>query len=109
MTIQNPPCGPHCGIMAAREGHCDCGLCHNGTAPVVITRSDLLTVAARKPMCAAWYERPGDYRPWDLPSPHVPAVPLVNREDIRVPENLTREVPGQSPEEAAGIINATGA
>jgi hypothetical protein len=65
MTIEIPPCGPHCGIASAREGHCDCELCHDGTAPVVITRSDLLTVIPKSSMCNQWYERAGDYRPWD--------------------------------------------
>jgi hypothetical protein len=78
-------CGTHCGIRAnaedtlAREGHCDCGdPCHpdgslpasgvirlagqavNGTAPRAIDGSPLTGT----PMCAAWYERAGDYRPW---------------------------------------------
>lgn len=29
MSIQ-VSCGPHCGITGPREGHCDCGLCHDG-------------------------------------------------------------------------------
>jgi hypothetical protein len=57
-------CGPHCGISAHREGHCDCGTCHAGSAPVVITREDLTAAVRGTPMCARWYERAGDYRPW---------------------------------------------
>jgi hypothetical protein len=64
-------CGPHCGITSAFEGHCDCGLCHDGTAPVVITRSDLLTVVPRPSMCDAWYERAGNYRPWQSHDPRT--------------------------------------
>jgi hypothetical protein len=66
-------CGPHCGIRSTAEGtgrvegHCDCPGCHDGTAPIVLTRSDLLTTAPGTPMCARWYERAGDYRPWNRP------------------------------------------
>lgn len=72
MTIASPPCGPHCGIRSnaegtlTREGHCDCGKpCH----PEGIMREvppDVVTGAGR-PMCARWYERAGDRRPWDKP------------------------------------------
>lgn len=57
-------CGPHCGIASGREGHCDCALCHDDCAPVVITREDLTAAMAGTPMCARWYERAGDFRPW---------------------------------------------
>jgi hypothetical protein len=57
-------CGPHCGFAGRREGHCDCALCHDGNAPVVITREDLAGATGGTPMCARWYERAGDYRPW---------------------------------------------
>jgi hypothetical protein len=63
-------CGVHCGIRSnaegtvRTEGHCDCELCHAGTAPIVFTRSDLLTVTPGTPMCGRWYERAGDCRPW---------------------------------------------
>jgi len=64
MAITIPPCGSHCGITGPREGHCDCELCHDGMAPIVITRGDLLTIVPRQPMCGRWYERAGEYRPW---------------------------------------------
>ena len=72
-------CGHHCGIRGnaegtvTREGHCDCPECHDGTAPIILTRSDLLTVAPVQPMCERWYTRAGDHRPWDLqpPAPDV--------------------------------------
>lgn len=56
-------CGPHCGIAGSREGHCDCGLCHDGTAPAV-TLPELTARVPRIPMCARWYERAGAFRPW---------------------------------------------
>ena len=64
-------CGPNCGIRPnaegtfTTEGHCDCELCHDGTAPVVITRGDLTAGLRGTPMCDRWYERAGDYRPWE--------------------------------------------
>lgn len=60
----NAGCGPHCGIAAGREGHCDCVLCHDGAVPVVITREDLTAELRGTPMCARWYELAGEYRPW---------------------------------------------
>lgn len=65
-------CGPQCGISGPHEGHCDCELCHDGTAPVVITRADLTAEFRGTPMCARWYRRAGDYRPWHPRSTPVP-------------------------------------
>jgi hypothetical protein len=76
MTVQIPPCGPHCGIAAAREGHCDCTLCHDGSAPVVLTRSDLLTTGPKASMCDQWYAGIGDYRPWDAGRPDGCSCPV---------------------------------
>lgn len=62
-------CGPHCGVSSGREGHCDCTLCHAGTAPVVITRDELTAELRGIPMCDRWYERSGGVRPWDRDAP----------------------------------------
>lgn len=88
-------CGHHCGIRSnaestfTREGHCDCAECHDGLAPLVITREDLTAELRGTPMCWRWYERAGDYRPW-----------------------LRQQPPGHGPlpeaEAQAGITRATG-
>lgn len=71
-------CGHHCGLRSSAENtrtwtaHCDCAECHDGTAPVVISREDLTAGLAGTPMCARWYELAGAYRPWQPPhEPHV--------------------------------------
>jgi hypothetical protein len=100
-------CGHHCGIRASaestmtREAHCGCPECHEGAAPPgvvqVLDGSAPLAVHGLppgQPMCTRWYARAGDCRPW-LPQP--PAEPA------RPPGY------GQSPDEIADIINATGA
>jgi hypothetical protein len=84
MTITIPPCGPHCGIASGREGHCDCGMCHDGAAPVVITRSDLLTVVPKASMCDQWYAGIGDYRPWHV---HVEAACTCGKNSHYRPEH----------------------
>lgn len=105
MTIEIPPCGPHCGITSGREGHCDCKLCHNGSAPVVITGSDLLTVVPKASMCDQWYASIGEYRPWHhhvesclcgmnahaLPGQHGEHCPVRQNHDRRLLAELTRD------------------
>lgn len=59
-------CGPHCGITSTREGHCNCTtLCHAGRAPGGVTDALVPSlIPGRLPMCARWYERCGERRPW---------------------------------------------
>ena len=79
-------CGHHCGIRSnaegtfAREGHCDCGQCHDGGAPIVITREDLTAALRGTPMCDRWYERAGDYRPWHYVRPSLSDMELISVE-----------------------------
>jgi hypothetical protein len=98
-------CGPHCGIRAnaedtlAREGHCSCGdPCHpDGSPPAppdrVIRQNGADVTMAQPtgldgqllrgtPMCARWYERAGDYRPWHYVRPSL--VTVEHRPDISV-------------------------
>lgn len=79
--IEIPPCGVHCGVMAGRTGHCDCELCHDGSAPVVFTRSDLLTTEPKASMCDQWYAGIGDYRPWHA-GQHQPPPPLPTPQEM---------------------------
>jgi hypothetical protein len=84
-------CGSHCGIRAnaedtmSREAHCGCGdPCHSdGSAPppqvIRVSGQDAPAAPADLdgrplrgvPMCARWYERAGDYRPWHYARPDV--------------------------------------
>lgn len=73
----SPACGPHCGITGSgaitREGHCNCGICHDGDIPPW-ARDPVITIGGqvqrnlggqpKASMCDRWYERAGDYRPW---------------------------------------------
>lgn len=65
----------HCGVTtsgdATREGHCPCPECHAGAEDgfpasriILAGGADLSGLPAGKPMCDRWYERAGDYRPW---------------------------------------------
>ncbi len=65
MTISEA-CGHHCGSQNSAERHCDCTECHNGTAPVVVTRGSLLSLPGGVPMCEKWAARS---RQWDSDHP----------------------------------------
>lgn len=73
----------HCGIRAnaegtvIREGHCPCPECHAG-AEDGFPASRIIRAAGPglpdgippgRPMCDRWYERAGDYRPWQRAAP----------------------------------------
>lgn len=81
-------CHPHCGIRssaeggATREGHCSCpdGPCPQADA------GDIRIKLIGRPMCARWYERAGDRRPW-LPDPAVQDLTDAQRALL---EKLTR-------------------
>ena len=108
-------CGSHCGISGPRESHCDCASpetrCHaSRTAPLVITRSDLLTAGPSVPMCDRWYQRAGTYRPWQRESHTIRDVTLVGTVDIRpdavpyqdTPPSTLAELPDVTGERGQG-------
>ena len=108
-------CGPHCGIASGREAHCGGAECHDGTAPVIITRADLTAGLAGIPMCARWYDGV-QVMPWIayldgcLCAVSAQALPRQHGPHCPVWQYWEREhAPGQDPAEAAGIIAATGA
>jgi hypothetical protein len=82
-------CGPHCGLRfnaegtVRIEGHCDCTGCHDGAAPIIVTRGGLLTSGPGVPMCNRWYERAGGYRPWQRAPRTIRDATLVGTADIR--------------------------
>jgi hypothetical protein len=98
-------CGPHCLVRANAEdtiileAHCPCDeLCHQGSPPpgYALNRNTADAAPAPAgldgqplrgvPMCTRWYERAGDYRPWqpphlvirDEPARHSTPVPAVD-------------------------------
>lgn len=65
----------HCGVTTSgtvtREGHCWCPECHAGpedgfTASRIILADGTspADLPPGTPMCASWYGRAGEYRPW---------------------------------------------
>jgi hypothetical protein len=120
-----PGCGPHCGTVNSDERHCGCGdPCRAGHAPPAAARPDGRAAGPRglsgepltgTPMCARWYDRAGDHRPWtarlDGCVCGVSAQALYEQHGAHCPVRVhwARKQPGQDPAEAADVINATGA
>jgi hypothetical protein len=103
MTI---PCSyPHCGITVSgsvvREGHCPCPECHGlgGKAPASrIIRTDVsdqpVFNGRGTPMCERWYERAGDYRPWQAGTHDLAAQQdEFRREQQGMPDQLLTPAP----------------